>query len=323
MTFSQQWLAAALAAGGLAATLFWAGAADVLGYSVLKGQFVLQTGPNTLVTDPDFAYSILAAVDLTDFDLVTNATVRPPGGTPTVMDNLADSWAFLDTRATFSALNSAYGWGNYTVTFGAVHDGNYSCVLSLPNTALPPAARLTNFAAVQAVNPLKPLTLYWSFPSAPRASDFMQVYITDGHAVVFSTPDLGEAGALNGSARTVTIPAGTLEAGVIVSLNLEITRIVSTNATAYPWAEGIAGTFRSTAIDLTTIIPPRMKIFPPTNGVVAIEVRGSPGRTNVLQSTDNLVTWRNVATNVAPLGKSVFTVPANAFPARFFRARQP
>jgi hypothetical protein len=134
----------------------WAAeAADVAGYSVLKGHFLLQEGPGTPATDPDFAYGILAAVELTEPATVTNATLRTPGGAVNVLDDLSDSWDFLDTRDTLSQLTSAYGWGNYTVTFGTLHDGNYSCVLSLPNTALPPAPHLTNFGAIQAVNPLR------------------------------------------------------------------------------------------------------------------------------------------------------------------------
>lgn len=91
--------------------------ADVLGYSVLKGHFLLQPGPGAPVTDPDYAYSVIAAVDLTDFDLVTNATVRTPGGVLQAMDNLADAWVFFDTRNTLASLNSTYGWGDYTVNF--------------------------------------------------------------------------------------------------------------------------------------------------------------------------------------------------------------
>ena len=320
---SPEWLALAFVVSGLVGAPCRTLAADVNGYSVLKCHFLLQTGPGTPVTDPDFAYSILASVDLTDFDLLTAATILPPGGTVTPMDNLSDFWAFLDTRNSLTALNSAYGWGDYSIAFNTVHDGNYTAVLNLPNTALPPTPRLTNFAAVHGVDPTRPLTLYWDYASAPLIIDFVQVYVNDGHDDMFSTPNFGEPGALNGSARTVTIPAGMLDAGVTLSLNIEITRIVSTNATAYPWAEGVTGTLRSTALDLTTIIPPRMTILPPTNGLAAIEVRGSAGRTNVLQDSVDLVTWRNVATNVAPLGKSVFNVPTTALPARTFRTRQP
>src|SRR5262245_61876137 len=97
----------ALACGGGAWRV--AVAADVAGYSVLKGQFLLQQGSGAPTLDLDLAFSILAAVDSTDFDLVTNATLRTPSGSVKVMDNLADSWDFLDTRDKLTQLNSAYG----------------------------------------------------------------------------------------------------------------------------------------------------------------------------------------------------------------------
>ena len=57
---------------------------------------------------------------------------------------------------------------------------------------------------------------------------------------LISTPDLDQPGTLDGTARSLTIPAGTLEPGRVYSLNLEITRLVSTNSTSYPAAPGIA-----------------------------------------------------------------------------------
>jgi hypothetical protein len=81
--------------------------------------------------------------------------------------------------------------------------------------------------------------------------------------------------------------------------------------------------FRSTELDLTTINPPRMKILPPTNGMVVIEVRGSAARTNVLQSSGDFVSWRNDATNVAPLARACSVCGAAIRRRVFFRAWQP
>jgi hypothetical protein len=305
----------------------WPGAlraGDVLGYSILKGQFLLQTGPNALMTDPDFAFSILASVDSTDFDLITNATLRLPNNAVKAMDDLADSWDYLDTRNNFSMLNSAYGWGTYTLTFQTLHDGNFSCGLNFPDTPLPPTPRLTNFAAVQAVNPAKPLTLFFDFSAAPAVSDFVQAYVTDGHLIVWATPDFGQPGALDGTARSTIIPANTFDTNYIYSLNLEITRLSSTNENCYPSAEGVTATFRSTALDLTTIAPPRLRLLSgPTNGAISIRVVADAGQTIVLQGSDNLITWSNLATNADPSGLNTFTVPALSPRGRLYRAFQP
>jgi hypothetical protein len=299
-------------------------AADVLGYSVLKGQFYNQTGQQDLALDPDFGFSLLASVDLTDFQLVTEASLQPPQAGAESMDDLGDSWVFLDSFTDWSSLNSTYGWGDYQIRFTTEHDGLFSCVLSMPDSPLPPVPQLVNFDALQAVNAARPLPLSWSFPTAPSPDDFMQVYITEGHAVVFSSPDFGFPGALDGTSREFTVPADTLWGGGVYSLNLELTRLVSTNASAYPDAEGVAGTFSSTSLDLLTVQPPELRLLSrPTNGIVSVEVRVAPGVAVTLQGSDTVATWNDLATNASPSGTNVFEIPSGQEAARFFRAWQP
>src|SRR2546425_13293526 len=98
-------------------------ATDVRGYSILKGQFLNQVGPDALVTDPDFGFSILASVDLTEFYLVTNASLALPSGNLKRMEDLGDAWSYLDSHDTLLSLNTAYESGNYTVVFKTVNDG--------------------------------------------------------------------------------------------------------------------------------------------------------------------------------------------------------
>ncbi len=310
--------------------LIWLGtvsiapAADVRSYAVLKGHFLIQSTAGTPVSDPDYGHAILASVDLTDYDLVTNASVQFPEGGSIALDNLGDEWDFFDSFSSLGALNSNYGFGNYTLSFKTLHDGNYSCVLNFPSTALPPAPHLTNYSAVQAVNPLQPLTLYWDFPSPPNSSDYIQVYVDAGHGTVYSSPDFGEPGALNGTARSVTIPARTLPSGSTLSLNIEIDRVASTNGACYPYAEGATATFRSTEIEMFTINPPpQLRIFAPTNAVVGIEVLGGTGTSNILQARDSFTSgsWVDIATNAVQQGRSLFSVPAPGL-GRVFRSKQ-
>lgn len=295
----------------------------MLGYSVLKGHFLNQTDADTLVTDPDFGFSILASVDLTDFYLVTAASVRPPGGSVVSMDDLGDSWDFLDSSGSLEGLNDEYGWGNYTVSFTTENDGKFTCALNLPETPLPPTAKLLNFAEVQAVNAAEELTLRWDFSETPEAGDFVQVYLTQGHWEWFSSPNYGEPEALDGTSRSVTIPAGTLEPGSYYSANIEITRLAGTNALCYLDVEGITATFASTSVDVVTLWPPTLRLTsPPKNGIVSVEVLADPGRTVVLQGSPALAPWIDLQTNAAPSGTNLFDVPVDGSGARFFRAWQ-
>ena len=298
--------------------------ADVRGYSVLKGLFQIQTDTNTLEVDPDFGYTLLASVDLTDFDLVTDASLRLPGDRVEAMDDLGDFWAFMDSRSTFLSLNTAFGWGTYTFDFTTVNEGSFTGALTFPTTPLPPTPQLLNFSAVQEVNPSQPLRLEWDFSAAPRPSDFVQVYINHGHDEIFSTPDLDQPGALDGTARSLTLPAGTLAPGQVYSLNLEITRVVSTNAASYPGAPGVAGTFNSTALTIGTLVLPSLRLpAPPTNGTLSVEVWGAPDKTVVLQGTDDWKEWRNLATNSSSSGTNLFVTPVGNETARIFRVWQP
>jgi hypothetical protein len=295
----------------------------VRGYSILKGQFLYQTGPNMLVLDPDFGFSILASVDLSDFYLVTNAFMRLPSGSRLAMEDMGDSWVYLDSFSSWSALNADYGWGNYTMDFTTVNEGAFSCPLSLPSTPLPPKPRLTNYDEVQFVNASQSLKLDWDYTAAPADEDFVQVYISLGHASVFSTPDIGLEGALDGTDRSVTVPANTLEPGLLYSLTLEITRLVSSNTTSYPNAEGVTGTFSSTSLYVMTLLPPELRVLPPASpGTLPIEVLADPESTIVLQQSHDFVEWTNVETNTSPSGSLVFTVPTSGQAAGFFRALQ-
>jgi len=298
--------------------------ADVKGYSVLKGQFFIQTGPEDLVLDSDFGFSVLASVDATDFDLITEASFRTGDGTSKPMDNLGDSWSFLDTFETSAELDAAYPWGAYGLDFTTVNDGTFACDLNFPETPLPPLPRLVNFSDVQAVDPTKPLTLTWDFAEPPKPDDFVEVYITLGHAVVVTTPGSGEPGAFDTTDRDVIIPPFSLAPGLTYSLNIEITRVASTNATCYPSGQGAAGTLSSTSTDLTTLFLPTLRLLSgPTNGVISVEVLSEPNSTVVLQNSSDLAKWSNIATNAATSGTNVFSVTLTDQLSGFYRATKP
>lgn len=315
-----------IASGWIAAFLcFPSGMAwgkNVSGYSVMKGRFLNQTGPGALVLDPDFSYSFLASVDLVDFDLLQEASVRAPNGSRTELEDLGDYWAFLASQESYSDLTASYGWGDYALDFTSVDEGSFSCSLSFPNTPLPPNLRLVNFHEVQEVDASQPITLRYEFSTAPHSNDLVQIYINLGHAEVFSTPPLGEPGALTTADRELTIPAGTLDPGIAYSLNLEITRVASTNSTSYPEVTGFSATFSSTSVVFYTIRPPLI-LTPslPRNGELTLLLRTDPDRTLVLQSSDSFSDWHDLATNSSPSGTNTFKIQLGQKPRQFYRAR--
>src|SRR5438128_115670 len=123
----------------------------------------------------------------------------------------------------------------------------------------------------------------WAHRRAGRVNFVARACRGRGHGEVFSSPDFGVPGALDRATRSVTIPPDTLAPGIIYSLNLEITRLASTNLACYPGGEGVTGTFSSTSIDLTTIVLPELRLLSgPSNGQISLSVQADPGMTIVL-----------------------------------------
>ncbi|MGE3310006.1 MAG: hypothetical protein AB7O66_08555 [Limisphaerales bacterium] len=297
--------------------------ADVVGYSLIKGHFLYQTGPDELEDDPLFGYSVLGGVDLADLDLLDSASIRLPEGETLDLEDYGDSWSLLESFETQADLDEAYQWGDYIVSFDSKTEGEHSCLLEIPETALPPIPRLVNFGDVQSIDPFRPLTLTWAYDGPLDKDDFVQLYVTLGHGEVFSTPNLGEEGALTVDDRTVTIPAETFEPGYIHSLNLEVTRLTSINGDCYPEVQGFAAVFRSTTVDLFVRQPPWLRLLARTgNGLPEVEVVGEPEASVVLQGSVDFQTWVNLGTNSSPSGTNVFQLQAGSGAARFFRVFQ-
>ncbi len=298
-------------------------AADVVGISIIKGHFLNQSGPDELVDDPLFGYSVLGGVDLADLDLLDSASIRLPEGETIDLEDYGDSWSLLESFETRAELDAAYQWGDYIVAFDSKTEGEHSCLLEIPETALPPTPRLVNFGDVQSIDPSRALTLNWAFDGPLDKDDFVQLYVTLGHGEVFATPNLGEPGALTIDDRTVTIPAATLEPGYIHSLNLEVTRVTSTNGECYPEVQAFAAIFRSTSVDLFVRQPPWLRLLARSgNSLPEVEVVGEPEAPVILQASLDFLSWTHLGTNSSVSGTNVFQLPAGTGAARFFRVLQ-
>lgn len=312
--------AALVAVWGAAGVL----ATEVTGFSIIKGHFLNQTGPEEFVDDPWFGFSVLGSVDLSDSDLLTSSRLRMPAGETVDLEDYGDTWSLLESFETQAELDEAYPWGDYIVLFDSRVEGPHACLLEIPETPLPPTPRLVNFEVVSSVDPSRPLTLNWTFDTPPASSDFVQIYVNLGHAELFSTPNLGEPGALTVNDRSVTLPAKTLEPGFLHSLNLEITRITGTNDACYPGVQGVAAVFRSSSVDLWVLTPPVLRFLARSGpGLPEVEVVGDPGGSVILQGSADLKTWSNLATNRTESGTNMFQLPQDPGSHRFFRAVAP
>ena len=211
--------------------------------------------------------------------------------------------------------------GNYTF-FVQAAASNQSVVVNLPTTnsmPQPGAPHLTNYPAAQSVNPYQPFVLGWDAFPGGTAADYIDVDI----GTAYGSPDPGKPGALTGTARTFTIPAGTLQPNsTYLSRVGFFRRAGSTNGTS------VMDAFRSTYTEFTlnsTGGGPLVLTNPTyVPGTFSFDVLCSTGQTVTVEYKTNLSnpSWQFLLTTNST-GNSFRAVSPQAATNRalFFRAR--
>lgn len=218
------WIVHGQAAGGmpLAGTpsgFFTAGSSDsgcdtnatLLSVTVARGWMYEQTTASEPALNTNSPYCFLACTTIPCPRSATNVTLQFPStdvrnltGT-TIPGHLTLPDCSYTDQAAFEA---AFTNGNYVFTFQSASSNPQITVNCPPSLTQPPAPHLTNLIAGQAINPSQPFTLGWDPLAGGTAADCIYVEIYGG---VFNTPALGIPGALNGTATSVVLPAGTFQ----------------------------------------------------------------------------------------------------------------
>jgi len=211
---------ALLLAGLLAPTFQRSLAADVdlVGIAEVTAYFQATTGSPALA---DIPYQFSAFVQ-TSNDGVVTGNLKLPDGTLLGMPRDFGDPPSLDRQfPTLSELTAAFPNGGYTVQLTTVHDGNRDFVIQLPAGGFPAAPVLSNPSALGTVDPNSPYTLQWTLVGG-TASDVVVVQVHDiaTDNAAFKTPEPGKPGVLNGTANSVVITAGSLQAGSVYAVRV-------------------------------------------------------------------------------------------------------
>jgi len=231
-------------------------ALDVNFVVVLKSQRFQQLGRDlvTLTEEEDedqLAFEALAFGAAADS--IATASVQVPGGPLLPMLQQGPGVPLWGTEEGWSSpleLNDARPDGGYTVHLSTRNEGAQAVAVSLAGATYPPVPRVTNFVALQSINPSADRSVTW--PSMGGTNmDFIMFTVRDPDtdATVFETPGPGAAGALDGTAIQVTIPAGRLQPGRIYRAEL---LTVKTASYANTYCPAIGGCSRSVTLNLTT-----------------------------------------------------------------------
>lgn len=255
-------------------------AQDVSQLLVAKGASYVQGG----VGQPAPAsqpYEFMSSVLLARPGGVISASVQSPGGTVKALalsgDN--DEWRLKKDYTSLSALNAAAPDGTYTFTVNAAHDGTRTVPVALGGD-FPVTPQALNANAAQSVDALVPFTVTWNAWAGGTVGDYVQFQVEDASGnPLFSTPELGEPGALNGlSATSITIPAGTLTPGTTYSGRVIFAHISQVNTTDYgQGVKAYSGYFSQTYFPLVTVFSPVVQAAGVVKGLYYVQnTTGAP-----------------------------------------------
>jgi hypothetical protein len=222
-----------------------------------------------------------------------------------------------------STYDATFPAGNYSF-FVQADSSNQTVMVNLPTAATMPqpgVPHLTNYLATQAVDPNQTFVLGWDAFPGGTAGDYIDVDI-DG--AIYS-PNPGLPGALTGTARTFTIPAGTLQPDATYLSRVGFFRFMgATNA------NHATAAYRATYTEFLLITTdgavsgPLLLTNASYAGTFSFDVLCSAGQTVTVEYRTNLTTgvWQNLLTTNS-VGNLFRAVAPQAAMNRsmFFRAR--
>lgn len=200
------------------------GAQDVDFMAVVKGQRFVQNGSDFVMLregddgSEDRPLALEAFAQGAETGSLLGGTIQIPGGgaLPLGREDAGDT----ELRHEYQTddlldLNTRQPDGAYTFNLTTQNDGPHSVTVNLGGGIYPPVPRITNYSALQSVNPAVNTVVQWTAFTGGGATNFIMLTVHDknGGEEVFGTAGPGAPGSLNGTVTQATIPANTLLAG--------------------------------------------------------------------------------------------------------------
>lgn len=231
-----------------------ANAKDVRIYKVSKGIHYQQTGPGAPAVLMENGYVFQANVYMPLPGTVRGATVRSQEGTVRTLESVDDDELEFRNRVnTKATLETRYPDGNFRFTMDTVNDGNKTPVLQLLGNSYPPAPHISNFYEVQNANGRGYLIVTWDALPGGNWADFIQLRVENAAGErVFETPDLGEAGALDGTATYAVLDPTRLKPGTVYEATLRFEKSVGRDETSYIGTLGLSTYHSLTRFSIVT-----------------------------------------------------------------------
>lgn len=277
--------------------------------------------------DPVEPYLFIASTSLSSNRTANSITLTLPNAAVTNLEQnptALEDWNFGTFSTNASVLDTNFPPGTYTFTVKATASNQTAGVSFPASLAQPNAPHLNNFAALQSVDPAKPLTLQWDSFAGGASTDFIVARV----ATVWQSPNPGSAQALSGTTTSVTIPAGTLAPGNTYIASVGFAHaILTTNGTEATYVYRATDTkFSLVTATTTAASPPALTNFVWSGGIFGFDVVTASGQKVTVVSTTNLATplanW-SVLQTFTNTGTSFHISDPRSItnPATFYRAR--
>lgn len=280
---------------------------DVVAYYVTKAQEFVQAGPGTPVLSEDSPFFFAAFVEERDEvgSTVNEATVTPPTniefvGPQDLFANDEGGWDFFNEFDTKAELDAAFKTGKYTFAIDTVNQGLKSPTVTLPSESYPVTPHVSNWTDAQLIDANSGFTLTWDAFTGGTTGDFIQVSIVNSFdETIFETPGFWESNPLLGTARSVVIPAETLNPGEEYTATLLFANASALNRTTYKNAIGTTAYSKLTSFTLQTIPPEGVLQFESANfsvnenadpaiaTIMVTRIGGSQGEVEIEYSTSD------------------------------------
>jgi hypothetical protein len=296
----------------------------ITSFGVGKAHFYNQTSAAAPTPDPDTPYLFTATTTLASNRSANAVNVTlPTAAVSNLTQNFfqPESFFLFADHTNLSSFNATFPAGAYMFNVTA-SSSNQQVTVNLPaGLTQPNAPHIANYAAAQSINAAQPFQISWGAFQGGTAADHISVSIGE----TFQSPDAGAPGALNGTATSITIPAGTLQAGSDYSATISFFRSSGSSNASY---SAIAYVATSTDFDLATssgteTAPLILTNAAWTNGTFTFDVISSPGQSLTVDYSSTMLTnqWQTLLITNSTTGLARITHSAtNRY--LFYRARK-
>jgi hypothetical protein len=291
-------------------------------FAVSKVNWWDQSSTASPVPDASIPYYFAGTTTLASNRTATSITLTmPTAAVSNLTQNFVhpESYYLISPVTSSNAFEAAFPQGTYTFYVSATASNQTVPVLLPTGMTQPNPPHITNYVAAQSLNATQAFTLGWDAFVGGTSTDYVYVVIGNDVTNVWNSPDPGAAGALNGTATSVTIPANSLQANSNYTNSFVgfYHAIVNSNA-AY-----VTTAFRATAtwfnvrtVSTVGAAPPVLTNAVWSSGSFGFDVVTTAGQTLTVVSTTNcalpLAQWPTLLTTNSPGARVHITDPRPA-----------